>query len=181
MNAETSASDDRVLLQRAGQGEKAAFQAFYDRYAARVLAAVRLKIGSTQVAEDLVQDIFVAVWLNAPSYRPERGEPRSWLAGITHNKLMDHWRRLRRLGVALGLDTTPLELFVQKPYSDARLGLEQAWEKLTIDQRQVVSLVYVNGLTFGEAARALGVPVGTVKSRMHTALARMRETLKDRP
>lgn len=180
MSTETCTLDDRALLQRAAQGEKAAFQAFYGRYAGRVLAAVQRKIANRQAAEDLVQEIFVAAWRSAPRYRPDLGEPQSWLAGITHNKLVDHWRHLRRLGIVLAVDAEHLEVAGPAAPSDARLSLDQAWADLTVDQREVISLVYVNGLTFREVARALGVPVGTAKSRAHAALARMRALLEDR-
>lgn len=171
-------SDDRLLLGRTAAGDKEAFRAFYSRHGARVMAMVSRRVWDPQLAEDLVQDIFVAAWLSASGYRPELGEPETWLLGIARHKLLDHWRRLRRIGAVLGRNLGALGETPPVPDSDLRVSLELALAALTRDQRRVIDLIYLSGLTFSEAARALDVPVGTVKSRVNAALERMRTSLK---
>src|SRR5262249_3401324 len=106
-------------------------------------------------------------------YRDEMGDPGHWLLGITRHKLQDHWRRLR------GLVRT-VEAHVEQVRSDRtadadlRLSVEEALSRLPAEQRRVLDLIYQGGLTFAETARALKVPVGTVKSRVHAALLTLR-------
>src|SRR5215471_6123247 len=155
----------RRLLERVARGDREAFHAFYDRYGARVMAVLRRKVTATGVAAELVQDVFVAVWLGAAHYREESGEPERWLLGIVHHKLQDYWRRQTR---AL-LDQAPPSRRPEATRSDAddRLAVEEAVGRLSSDQRRMLELIYCEGLTFAETARALCVPVGTVKSRVH--------------
>lgn len=166
----------RDLLARVATGDREAFQLFYTRYAKRVLAMVRRKVSELQVAEELVQDVFVAVWLSAPSYRPGLGDPGVWLAGIVQHKLSDHWRRLGRIADAVGIRLADRAGARTAP-PEMRLALEQALLGLTPEQRAVIDLIYLYGLTFTEAARSLRIPAGTVKSRVSAALSTMRAFL----
>jgi len=155
------------------KGDRDAFQTFYDHYGARVMAMVRRQVIVPRLAEELVQDVFVAAWLNAPAYRAERGDPEHWLLGITRHKLQDHYRRLRRVATAIGAQTEQ-RLKVRVPDTDARLVVEEGLVRLSTDQRRVLDLIYQSGLTFAETAYALGVSPGTVKSRVHAALLSLR-------
>ncbi len=169
------ATDGRRLLGRVAEGDREAFHAFYDRYGARVMAMVRRRIAVTALASELVQDVFVAVWLGASGYREQSGDPERWLLGITHHKLQDHWRRrMQELARAEGshLERGPCESRI--PDADDRLTVEEALDRLPADQRRVLDLIYRGGLTFAETARALRMPVGTVKSRVHSALSALR-------
>jgi len=164
----------RQLLQRVGQGDRDAFQDFYASYGARVMAMVRRQVVVQQLAEELVQDVFVAVWLGAHGYREDMGDPEPWLRGITRHKLQDHWRRMRGLVEAMGSHAQQAQVKARMPDADLRLAVEQALTTLPIEQRCVLDLIYQRGLTFTETARALGVPRGTVKSRVHAALLTLR-------
>jgi RNA polymerase sigma-70 factor, ECF subfamily len=161
------------MLQRVAEGDREAFHAFYDRYGARVMAMVRRRVVGHALAEELVQDVFVAAWLGAAGYREEMGAPERWLLGITHHKLQDHWRRMRGLARAVGdLDRAgPVSSMAS---GETRLIVEEALAGLPKAQRRVLDLIYVGGLTFAETAHALKVPVGTVKSRVHAALLGLR-------
>lgn len=166
--------DSRRLLERVAKGDRQAFHAFYDCYGARVMAMVRRQIGMRQLAEEVVQDVFVAAWLGARGYREEMGDPEHWLLGITRHKLQDHWRRLRGLARAMGAHAEQVRLDARMADTDSRLAIEEALSGLPAEQRRLLDLIYQSGLTFSEAARALGVPQGTVKSRVHAALLTLR-------
>jgi RNA polymerase sigma-70 factor (ECF subfamily) len=168
------AVDSRWLLERVAKGDREAFHAFYDCYGARVMAMVRRHVAVRQLAEELVQDVFVAAWLGARDYREEMGDPGRWLLGITRHKLQDHWRRLRGLVRAVGAHAEQVRLEARMADTDLRLAIEEALSGLPPEQRRVVDLIYQGGLTFAETARALGVPQGTVKSRVHAALLTLR-------
>jgi RNA polymerase sigma-70 factor, ECF subfamily len=173
-NVVDGALDGRGLLERVAQGDREAFHAFYACYGARVMAMVRRQVAVRQLAEELVQDVFVAAWLGARGYREEMGDPEHWLLGITRHKLQDHWRRLRALVRAMGAHAEQVRLEPRMADADLRLAIEEALSGLPAEQRRVLDLIYQGGLTFAEAARALGVPQGTVKSRVHAALLTLR-------
>jgi RNA polymerase sigma-70 factor, ECF subfamily len=167
----------RRLLPRIAAGDREAFHAFYTLYGARVMALVRRRGAPPQLAEELVQDVFVAAWQGADGYRPELGEPERWLLGIARHKLLDHWRRMQRIVAAVGLPLDPVVPDDAASDTTLRVSLGEALARLTADQRRVIDLIYGSGLTFAEAAHALAVPAGTVKSRVNTALGKMRAFL----
>ena len=169
-----AAASARQLLQRVGQGDRDAFQEFYASYGARVMAMVRRHVVVRQLAEELVQDVFVAVWLGARWYREDMGDPEPWLLGITRHKLQDHWRGMRGLMKAMGSHARQAQVKPRMPDADLRLAVEEALGSLPAEQRCVLDLIYQRGLTFAETARALGLPRGTVKSRVHAALVTLR-------
>lgn len=168
----------QMLLRRIAAGDREAFGALYRRYGPRVAAMVRRKVGAPHLVEELVQDIFIAAWQTAQGYRSDLGEPESWLLGITRHKLQDHWRRLARIAATVGI---PSEGPPRGAMPDPAVGLSvaEALRSLSADQCRVIILLYGNGLTCAEAARVLGVPVGTVKSRANAALGRMKAFLSE--
>lgn len=173
-----STLDDRALLERIAKGEKGAFRAFYDRFSGRVAASMRRITADKATSEELVQEVFLAVWLKAGTYRAELGQPEAWLAGISRNKAFDHLRRLQRVGTALGIEIERMPDVSDEARTDLALALDKACRSLNDEQRRAVDLVYGTGFTFREAARHLGVPTGTLKSRVHTALEILRGALK---
>ena len=112
--------------------------------------------------------------MGARSYREELGNPEQWLLGITRHKLQDHWRRLRGIVRAVDTHADQAELEAWMPDPDMRLSVEEALAALLPEQRRVLNLIYQSGLTFAETARALRIPTGTVKSRVHAALLALR-------
>jgi RNA polymerase sigma-70 factor, ECF subfamily len=166
--------DARRLLQRVAAGDREAFQNFYERYGPRVMPMVRRQLVGRALAEELVQDVFMAAWLGAAGYREEMGSPERWVLGITRHKLQDHWRRMRGLAWAVGSDPDRAWPGSWMPDEHTRLAVEEALAGLPREQRRVVDLIYQWGLTFAETAHALKVPEGTVKSRVHAALLTLR-------
>ena len=169
----------RILLSRIAGGDKEAFQDFYERYGARVMAIVRKRVAEFPLAEELVQDIFVAAWQSAQGYRADLGDPELWLRGIIRHKVQDHWRRLRRIADALGVAGTSGASDRTSHHPDTDLTVAEALGRLGVHERRVIDLVYSAGLTFQEASRMLGIPIGTVKSRVNAALGKMRSFLSE--
>jgi RNA polymerase sigma-70 factor (ECF subfamily) len=164
--------DVRLLLTRVAAGDREAFHAVYDLYGDRVMAMIRERVTQSVLAGELVQNIFVAAWQGASGYREDLEDPEDWLLGITRHKLLDHGRRMRRIAVALGMQSAVIDASVSD--LGRRLALEQALTDLPDEQRRVVDLIYECGLTLSEAARALKIPTGTVTSRVNAALTAMR-------
>jgi RNA polymerase sigma-70 factor (ECF subfamily) len=171
-------SDDAVLLQRIAAGEREAFQAFYQRYGGRVLAYVRLLSRDREIAEDVVQEVFLTVWRKAASYRVERGDIPGWLYTVTRNKLVDLWRRRGRAVEDENFDLGTL--LADEPGAEAHvvsLSVRKALTGLKREQREAVEMAYFGGLTYEETASRLKVPLGTLKSRIRAGLAAMRSSL----
>jgi RNA polymerase sigma-70 factor, ECF subfamily len=169
--------NDAVLLGRIAQGDLEAFQAFYSRYAGRVLTYARQLSRGRDLAEDVVQEVFVTVWRRAASYRPDRGDPAGWLYTITRNKLVDHWRKL---GDVEEMDEIDERSFAEGGAGDLRLAMRQALSQVSPEQRRAIELAYFGGLTYEETAKRLQLPVGTLKSRIRSGLRSLRTVLESR-
>ncbi len=169
-------TQDGELLRLIGGGDQAAFRELYERYAGRLLAYVRA-MGRQQVsAEDAVQEVFATIWTKAAQYRPELGAPEAWIFTITRHKVFDIWRAQSRVReVEVELDTLVDHSSAADPTLVATL--HKALSRLSPDHRKPLLLAYFGGFTYEETARALGIPAGTLKSRIRTALADLRTLL----
>lgn len=172
---------DATLLERVANQDRLAFRTFYDRHSGRALAVLRQLTRNDDLADDLLQEVFLLVWRKAASFRPDRGDVGGWLYTICRHRVADHFRaapRVRRLEtdevVTLPAPTVGVE-------DETRLSLEQALSRLSVDQRKAVALAYFGGLTYEETAERLAVPLGTLKSRVRAALARLRGALGNEP
>jgi RNA polymerase sigma-70 factor (ECF subfamily) len=134
-------------------------------------------MGRQQVSsEDAVQEVFVAIWTKAAQYRPELGVPEAWVFTITRHKVFDIWRAQSRVGVVeVELETLVDHASTLDPTLVATL--DKALSRLSPDHRKPLLLAYFGGLTYEETAQALGIPTGTLKSRIRSALADLRTLL----
>ncbi|MEZ5313845.1 MAG: sigma-70 family RNA polymerase sigma factor [Thermoanaerobaculia bacterium] len=139
---ETNPSDIALLGQIAAQ-DSAAFRLFYERYAARVLAYVRAMGRGREQTEDVVQEVFLAVWRKAASFRRDRGDVPGWLYTITRNKLVDLWRQR-----PVGSDPVEADL--------ARLPTGETWgDESRLDQPAQAARRAQAGAATGSRARLL--------------------------
>jgi RNA polymerase sigma-70 factor, ECF subfamily len=176
--------DDPIsLLQQIARGDRDAFGRFYDRYASLAYTFAMRLLGSQSDAEDLLQEVFLQVWRQAQSYRPERGTPEAWLIMMTRSRGIDKLRSRRRRDMDTLTPEEPVRVAqlaqVDRPTqaSEARLALQGSLTKLPDAQRIVLELAYFDGLTQMEIAAHLGEPLGTVKTRMRVGLERLRSFL----
>ena len=177
----TRERSDEDVLESIGAGDEAALRVLYDRYG-RVAYGVALRILRDQaLAEDAVQEAFLAVWRSAGSYRRERAKPSTWLLTLVHRRAVDLVRREdRRRGERL--EEPPEDIAAAVPEEaqlrERRTAVQAALATLPADQRQALELTYYGGYTQSEVAEHLGVPLGTVKSRMFAGLTRLRGALE---
>lgn len=169
---------DEHLLARISQGDPAAFQAFYDRHASRVVAYACKLARDRHLAEDVAQEVFTSVWTKAASFRPERGDAPGWLYTLTRNKFIDHWRRGPKAALAEEIDDQRLPAPAGEE-KDLHLTMKQALAQVSPDQRQAIEMAYFGGLTYQETAGELELPVGTLKSRIRLGLRTMRALLSE--
>jgi len=175
-----SADDDVVLLRRVAEGDRgAALGALYDRHGAALYRfGVRL-LGDPQLAEELVQETFLRVWRGAGRFEPGRGAVRGWVFAIARNVATDlHHRRARDAATPVVEDAGALDGRLDEVLLE--VTVREALDTLSPAHREVLELAYQQGLAQSEVARALGVPLGTVKSRTFTALRALRGALLER-
>jgi RNA polymerase sigma-70 factor (ECF subfamily) len=171
---------DEVLVRRVAQsGDERALSELYDRYAGLVYGAGVRYLGDRALAEDLVQEVFTAVWRGAASFDPSRASFATWVYRITRNRATDQIRR-RRARVRTVGDETRLEPGEEDPVGELSRGfdLASALSRLSPTHREVLILAYFHGLSQSEISRRTNTPLGTVKSRTTAALRALRETMR---
>jgi RNA polymerase sigma-70 factor (ECF subfamily) len=171
-----STPTDTDLLARIATGDLDAFHLFYQRHASRVLSYVRRLAHDTGQVEDIAQEVFLAVWRKAGTFRPDRGEPLGWLYTLTRNKAVDAWRR-PELNTEQPPGAEPATPATDRAPGDLHLILRQALDRLRPEQRKALDLAYFGDLTYEETAQVLAVPVGTLKSRIRVGLRALRTML----
>lgn len=166
------------LIRRLITGDHKALGEFYDLYAGLVNGlALRILHDRTE-AEDVVQEVFVQVWRQATRFDPRRGSPEAWVCTIARSRALDRLRR--RTSRREDAHTAPPGA-VALPRSDEALAVRKALEGLSPDQRRALELAYYEGLTQSEISERLREPLGTIKTRIRTAMIRLREVLRGRP
>jgi RNA polymerase sigma-70 factor (ECF subfamily) len=174
---ESSEDPDWMLLQAMAEGDVRALNEFYGRYAPMLLGFLNARMGNQQLAEEVLQDVMLAVWENARSFE-SRSKVKTWVLTIARNRAINATRRKQLPVINLNdvfdlrsEDTGPTEAFERaEKYDKVRAAIQHLPEA----QREVLVLVFYHQLTGPEVAEVLDISEGTVKSRLHRA----KETLK---
>ncbi len=188
-------SDEELLLEYRDRGNRPALEELVHRYEKELYGYLRNYLGDPEAAEDVFQQTFLQIYLKCDQFEAER-KLRPWLYAVATNQAIDHQRhngrhRMASLDRRMGdkdeeSDTGAfIELFdspdrgpVEESERHERAGeIRRAVDDLPEQMRQVILLVYFQGLKYREAAHALGIPVGTVKSRIHGAVQKLGEVL----
>ena len=170
---------DADLLQRIAAGDVEALGALYDRHARALLAFAR-RAAPSEDAEDIVQNVFLRALSCAGRFDRDAATARPWLFGIAVRVASERRRSLRRFGAAV-LRLAAFGRRAVEPAAVERTDVERALAALSPQKRDVLLLVEVEELTCEEAASALGVPVGTVWTRLHHARRELRKLLGETP
>ncbi|MDQ7028952.1 MAG: RNA polymerase sigma factor [Ardenticatenia bacterium] len=166
------------LICRVATGDRSAFADLYAALSPAVYTYLLRLVGNTGTAEDLLQEVFLAVWQEAARFRGA-SSVKTWVFRIAHNKAVS-WLRQQRPTVPLSPTLSSehdVEEWGMSAWNIARLG--EALEHLPPHQRAVIELVFGQELSYAEVATVLGCPVGTVKSRVSYALRLLRHLLRD--
>jgi RNA polymerase sigma-70 factor, ECF subfamily len=165
---------DAELLERVGTRDRAAFELLYRRYVRSVFGLALRRLGDRGRAEDAVQEAFAAIWRSAETYRPERGAAAGWLYAVARNAIVDRFRSggepAAEVPELASGEPGPAE---SAEAADASWRVHRALEELPAHEREVVELAYWSGMSQSEVATYLGIPLGTVKTRTRSALARL--------
>ena len=168
------------LIRDMAAGNRDALAQLYDRYAARVLPFVLRIVRERADAVEVLQDVFWEAWRGAAAYDPSRGTPEAWIITRARTRAIDRVRPVRRRGetfvaATAGPPPPPGGDAVMRP--EDRQLVAGALAQLSEAQREVIELAYYSGLTQTEIAERLEQPLGTVKTRIRLALARLREAV----
>lgn len=172
--------DERALLSSIARGDKRAFEELYVRHCIRVHRLLERMMGNRAMAEEVLNEVFLAVWQSAGRYEG-RSEPLTWLLSIAHNKAVSGMRRRRDANASLDeaaeiedATDTP-DVIVQK--EDKGAIMRHCINALSLDHRTILDLVYYQERSISEAAEILGIPEGTVKTRVFHARKKLSELL----
>jgi RNA polymerase sigma-70 factor (ECF subfamily) len=175
---------DAALLERIGRGDARAYELIYKRYHRQAHAVAHRLCGRHCLAEEVVQEAFLAVWRCAGAYTSERGSARGWILTIVHNRAIDESRRRGRTErgetVLDGLEDLlagPVLTDVEAERRERGHAVHGALRRLPAAQREALVLCHFRGLTNTETAEVLGRSIGTVKGRIRLGHARMRREL----
>lgn len=176
-----SDAEDRALVARISRGDAGALEQLYRRHGSWLLHRLDRRCGDRELADLALQDTFVAVWRSAKKFRGD-GAVAAWIWGIAVRRLIDHLRTTRPASVSID-DVDPALVAVDPDLLElvgggvARDRIGEAVSRLEPDLRDVLLVTAVDGLSTKEAADLLGVPRGTVKTRLMRARQRVREDL----
>jgi RNA polymerase sigma-70 factor (ECF subfamily) len=184
MRDDLTLASDAQLVVAIGRWRQEALAEAYRRHAGAVMALASRVLASRNLAEEVVQEIFLRLWNHADRFDPERGSLRSWLLAQAHGRAVD---LLRSESARKGREERDVRGRAESGYDlehevfDLAVA-EQVREALTalpVDERRAIELAYFGGLTYREVAVRLDQPEGTVKSRIRAGLKRLRTGLAD--
>lgn len=170
---------DSELIAKIVKKERQAFDLFYDRYAQIIFNLCVRILRDTTEAEDVLQEIFVQVWKEAERFDPGRASAKTWLFTIARSRSLDRYRSRKTIQKRLDDEGTDKlsSVAVQEDFQQSSLMQQyvgKALQQLSEEQRRVLELSYYEGLTQEEIAEKLGEPLGTIKSRIRSALIKLR-------
>ena len=178
-DASFDAQSDVDLLLRVADRDREAFEILYGRYVRPVFGLALRRLRDRQRAEDAVQETFAAVWRSARSYRPERGPAAPWLYTVARNAIVDRQRARvdhpTEVPDTASTEAGPLD---RAEASFVSWRVHRALEELPEKEREVLELAYWSELSQSEVAEYLHIPLGTVKTRTRSALARLADVLE---
>lgn len=178
--------DDATLMNRIARGDERAFDRFYERHKSAVHGLALRMLSEPAAAEEATLDVFVQVWRNAATYDARRASARTWLLAIARHKAIDRLRRVQARPDQAGplwddaeLDTlaAPGDIEEEVAGQQARQRVARALRELPEAQRQVLALAYYKGYAHGRIAQTLGVPLGTIKTRIRAAMRQLKAAL----
>ena len=177
---------DEALVAQVARGDEGALAELYDRVGRIAYGLAVRVLRDERLAEDAVQEGFLAVWRSAASFRAERAKASTWILTLVHRRAVDLVRREERrrteplgdeLPAGSGQESEPTDEAAWLRFERERV--QAALRQLPDVQREALELAYYGGFSQSELAKRLGVPLGTIKSRMFSGLARLRELLDE--
>lgn len=185
MTAPLQPVPDSALIERMMAGDEQALAALYDRYSGMLFGMLMRILKDTQLAEEVLQDLFMQLWREAGRFDANRGSMTAWLLVMARNRAISRLRRGHRPAIAddpegFLLDSAPDPANLEDEAARRQLAvrLRTAMAGLPGEQREALELAYFEGMTQTEIAQRTGAPLGTVKSRVRAALQSLKHHLR---
>ncbi|MFI5158668.1 MAG: RNA polymerase sigma factor [Sphingobacteriales bacterium] len=173
-----SLSEEELVL-ALRRREKIAVEALYDMYSSSLYGVISRIISDTAVAEDILQETFVKIWHSFTSYSTEKGRLFTWMVNIARNLAIDKLRskdfKNQSKNQELEINVTFIDEQSNTVYKPELLGIKDLVKTLKPEQKLILELVYFKGYTHVEAADELGIPLGTIKTRLRMAIQQLRK------
>ena len=170
---------EEELVQALGKREKVAIEALYDMYSASLFGVISRIVIDEYTAEDVLQETFVKIWNSFSSYSTEKGRLFTWMVNIARNLAIDKIRskdfKNQNKNRELDNNVTFIDEQRNTVYKPELLGIKELVNTLKPDQKSILDLVYFKGYTHVEAADELGIPLGTIKTRLRMAIQQLRK------
>ena len=172
---EPGAASDEQLLTRSAVGDRAAYMELHDRYAPRILGLLVKIMRNRTDAEDALQNVALDIWRRAESYDPALGSAQTWILMVARARGIDLLRKTARAGRTAGALFESEAAPADAPVRDGadRSRVERALAALPPEQRTPIDMAFYRGLTREQIAGALGIPIGTVKTRIRMGVQRL--------
>ena len=162
--------------------DQKAFNYLYDNYSPAIYGVIFKMVERKELAEDILQEAFIKFWNNFKNYDPQKGRLFTWMLNITRNLTIDTLRSkdYKKQYKIYGNENSVNELSDKSRGVDRfdSLGIRKHLTYLKNDQKQIIDLAYFSGLTQDEISKELSIPLGTVKTRMRTAILELRKLLE---
>ncbi len=180
--AETIKYSEEELIMRLRQQDQGAFSYLYDNYAAALNGVIYRMVEDKELSEDILQEAFVKIWNNFAAYDAGKGRLFTWMLNIARNLTID---TLRSKGYKkqqkISSDENSVSNYTDNSSGAERfdaMGLRKQLSVLKPEQRGIIEMAYFGGYTQDEISKELGIPLGTVKTRMRSAIIELRKTLE---
>jgi RNA polymerase sigma factor (sigma-70 family) len=171
-------SEDELVLALRGR-EKIAIEALYDMYSSSLYGVISRIVIDTATAEDVLQETFIKIWHSFASYSTEKGRLFTWMVNIARNLSIDKIRskdfKNQNKNQELENNVTFIDEQRNTVYKPELLGIKELVQTLKPEQKLILELVYFKGYTHVEAADELGIPLGTIKTRLRMAIQELRK------
>ena len=177
-----TAVDLTGLLARVAARDREAFAAVYKATSAKLWGIVVRILPRRDIAEDVLQDVYVRIWERAVSFDPAKASPITWMATIARNRAIDEVRRKSPVSIEDAPESLEVEQDAPSPLDNTQMSedlrrLQQCLQGLDAERREIVLLAYYNGLSRDELAKRFSHPVATIKTWLHRSLAQLRKCL----
>lgn len=173
-----SLSEEELVL-ALRRKEKIAAEALYDMYSASLYGVILRIVNDEAVAEDILQETFVKIWHSFGSYNTDKGRLFTWMVNIARNLSIDKTRSkdFKNQSKNQELENNVLSIDEQRNtvYQPELLGIKELVSTLKPEQKSILDLIYFKGYTHVEAAEELGIPLGTIKTRLRMAILQLRK------
>jgi RNA polymerase sigma factor (sigma-70 family) len=179
--AQTKTIEESVLIERLCRRDPSALDYLYDHYSGALYSTVLRIVRKEEVAEEVLQDVFIKIWDRMASYDSSKGRLFTWMLNIARNQAID---KTRSKEMSQGRKTDDIDHLVNRidrqesaESSIEAIGLKEVLTKLPEDQRFVIDHLYLKGFTQSELAEEFNIPLGTVKTRTRMAMKELRSIL----